>query len=774
MLNRILRPSSAVVCACALVVTGCGGGGGGGGGGTTNTPPSFSSATEFTFPETQAVDFVLTVTDPDSTTVTITGVNGGDSAQFVLDPASGRVTANTPQGTFDFEAPLDSDGNNVYVQELELSDGVNTVRDTITVTITDVDEPPEFAVVPETLLDENATGEIVVFTATDPEGQPVSDYQIFEVSKVGEVVNAQRLLDAFSIDPTTGALSVVVPFDAELEGTQDPITVTVSASDGVQTGQGGVVIRLVDLPAVLATGIRISGRDLVNRLGADTSAVGDVDNDGVAELFVSEDNGEQGQETGYLLWGDGLAASLVAGPVDDTVDAIAETDRLRVLGEMPANTTRRSTLVAVDVGDVDNDGFGDVLIVLREARNPIDVEEVDNGPLAVLLWGDRLAVRTTDVDLFALDPLDGVVIGGLPRIFSVRANAAAADFDDDGRSDLVLGLPERNTSYIVFGDALEAAGASLDLLAAGTDAVVEMQILDEDRAILQQSAEQLAAMEDLTGDGVPELVVSATGLEPNLESGALVVDGSLFAAAKGVAPLVNLAAAANDASIVELLTADIDVNSLAADGDADNDGLPDLAIGHVGENLNQRVASVVFGAAISAAFGTTDEVPLTFTTAGTGVAITDVDYLPTFGDQIIARWAGNATAGAGSELLLGIGEITPLGRERAGVILAFDDAVLTGPNAPDLQVDSGSPDAALLRVLQGYASGATLGALLYSVDLDGDGVREFGTAGFGAGSDEAGALAGGLLVLPGTLLQTAFGGGEGAVDLAQTVVVEAP
>lgn len=40
--------------------------GGGGGGSATNQAPRFSSAIDFTFAENEAVDFVLEVTDPDS------------------------------------------------------------------------------------------------------------------------------------------------------------------------------------------------------------------------------------------------------------------------------------------------------------------------------------------------------------------------------------------------------------------------------------------------------------------------------------------------------------------------------------------------------------------------------------------------------------------------------------------------------------------------------------------------------------------------------------
>ncbi|MEL7312914.1 MAG: hypothetical protein AAFN07_15465, partial [Pseudomonadota bacterium] len=118
---------------CASILTACGGGGGGGGsnngggggGGTTNQPPSFTGPTSFSFAENVAVTFTLNVTDPDSATVTITEVAGGDSGLFTLDTNSGVITANTANNSFNFEDPQDSNADNVYEQQVQLSDGTN-------------------------------------------------------------------------------------------------------------------------------------------------------------------------------------------------------------------------------------------------------------------------------------------------------------------------------------------------------------------------------------------------------------------------------------------------------------------------------------------------------------------------------------------------------------------------------------------------------------------------------------------------------------------------
>ncbi|MEL6302257.1 MAG: cadherin repeat domain-containing protein [Pseudomonadota bacterium] len=766
----------------AFLISACGGGGGGGGapagggGGTTNQPPSFSSATDFTFAENVIVTFTLTVTDPDSSSVTITEVGGGDSGLFSLDTNTGVITATTPTGEFDFEDPQDGNQDNVYQQEIRLSDGVNTVTETITVTITNVDEGPEFVDQPEFQLNENATGPILTFTAADPEGAAVSNFQITEISKLGEPVNAQRLLDAFALDAVTGELSVVIPFDAEVEGTQDVISIGVSASDGAVEGFGGVTIRLVDLPSRLTDAVRISGRDLLTPLGDTASAVGDIDGDGFDEVFVSERTDESGVETGYLLWGASLNAALAAGATDDAVQNLALADRVVITGDDRSQTVRRSRLTGVEVGDVDDDGRDDLLVLMREARDSFAVENDDNGPLAYLVWGSTLERGTTDsLSLTALRSTEGVSIGGTERPAAARLTGTGADLDGDDRDDVVLAAPDQGRVLVLFGDALEAAGGSINISTAGSSAVVTLQS-EAPGNILQQIGNRLAVIDDLTADTVPELVIGGEGLEPAFESGVFVVDGALIAGAKGVSDLVNISAAANDAEVIEATVAEVTADSVATDGDADDDGLSDLVIGHRGNAGVTRVASVVYGATLAAAFGSNDEISLNFSSVNDGVAISDdgsaasqtIDV-----DPVAVQWIGDADGNAGDELLVAVPNESPLNRAEAGQLLLFSIANLTAGTA-DLRIDSTAPDAALVRVLQGYGTGIRSGRELFVADLDGDSALEVGTASTTAGSDASGSDTGAVVILSDAITTGAATQVEATSDLATTVVVEAP
>ncbi|MEL7297098.1 MAG: cadherin repeat domain-containing protein [Pseudomonadota bacterium] len=768
---------------CVAVLAACGGGGGGGGsdnsgggGGTSNQPPSFSGPTSFTFAENDLVTFTLDVTDPDSSTVTITEVAGGDSGLFTLDTSNGVVTANTPNNTFNFEDPQDGNSDNVYEQQVRLSDGTNTVTSTITVTITDVDEGPEFAAVPEFQLNENATGLIVTFTASDPEGGTVSDFQITEVSKLGETVNAQRLLDAFELDSATGELSVVVPFDAEVEGTQDVISVGVSATDGTNEGFGGVNIRLVDLPGRPVDALRISGEGGGTGAFGDTAnPVGDLDGDGIDEVFVGALTGNDAIERGYLLWGASLRASLTAS-AEQRINELDVNTRVVFTGDDRTQTVRQSRLTGVRAGDINNDGVNDLVILMREERENIQFEEEDNGPVAYVVWGSALERGVTDsVALTALPATDGLAIGGLLRQAADGISGTAGDFDGDGLSDVVLGIPAQGRSFVIFGDAIAAATGAIDLSTASNTTAVTVRS-ETDTAIIEQTGRRTAVIADLTADGVPELVVSGEGLEPNFQSGAYVIDGSLIADAKGNTDDVNISTPANDTNVVEVSAIDISPDSIAVDGDADADGLNDLAIGHSGSNGVTRVATVIYGATIANAFGGTDEIGLNFASATEGVAISDDGSMASqvFGvDPVRVQWIGNAGGAGGDDLMVGVGEASPLGRERAGYLLVFTETNLASSTG-DLRFDSTNPDPTLVRVLQGYGSEVRTGRDLFAFDLDGDAALDIGSAGLFAGNEGPQFNTGGLVIFSGSTVSAAIAQPDGASDMATTVIVEAP
>ncbi|WP_165853454.1 cadherin repeat domain-containing protein [Aurantiacibacter aquimixticola] len=127
----------------ALLLAGCGGGssgngGGGGGGGTANLPPRFTNSNAISFVESQTFTddravVQLAATDPDSSSLVFSFVQGKDAALFSFVNGPGRIAFNQAPS---FETPRDADGDNVYEIDVSVSDGVNTTRQTIRITVT--------------------------------------------------------------------------------------------------------------------------------------------------------------------------------------------------------------------------------------------------------------------------------------------------------------------------------------------------------------------------------------------------------------------------------------------------------------------------------------------------------------------------------------------------------------------------------------------------------------------------------------------------------------
>ncbi|MDE0352917.1 MAG: Ig-like domain-containing protein [bacterium] len=105
-----------------------------------------------------------TATDPEDDTITWS-VSGTDEDDFSISTAGVLTFASSP----DFEAAADSDTNNVYSVTVEASDGNTKATRDVTVTVTNVNEPPVVSGDATKNYAENGAGAVATYTATDPE-----------------------------------------------------------------------------------------------------------------------------------------------------------------------------------------------------------------------------------------------------------------------------------------------------------------------------------------------------------------------------------------------------------------------------------------------------------------------------------------------------------------------------------------------------------------------------------------------------------------------------
>lgn len=130
----------------ALAIAGCGGGGGGNdsGGGSppppppqTNRAPVFTSASSASVAEnTAGVFYTATASDADGDALSYSISGGADQGVFSI-AGNGGLAFSVPP---DFEAPADSNHDNVYQVVLSVSDGKATANLSLSVTVTDIDD----------------------------------------------------------------------------------------------------------------------------------------------------------------------------------------------------------------------------------------------------------------------------------------------------------------------------------------------------------------------------------------------------------------------------------------------------------------------------------------------------------------------------------------------------------------------------------------------------------------------------------------------------------
>jgi VCBS repeat-containing protein len=229
-----------------------------------NEAPSFTSTNTNSIPENTTAAKTVTASDPDTVpafntlTYSIVTVAGEDSAKFSIGSSSGALTFNVAPN---FESPNDvggTPGDNIYVVTVQVSDTTNTVQQTISITVTDVNEAPTANIDSYTALSNTtmligtltppgttvaATGDVttvirtsgVIGNDTDPDG-PASGFANLSVSSY--TGNAGTV--AAGVATTTTHGTITVSSDGSILYTPAPgntldDTFTYNLTDGTNT-----------------------------------------------------------------------------------------------------------------------------------------------------------------------------------------------------------------------------------------------------------------------------------------------------------------------------------------------------------------------------------------------------------------------------------------------------------------------------------------------------------------------------------------------------------
>ena len=278
-------------------------------------------------------------------------------------------------------------------------------------------------------------------------------------------------------------------------------------------------------------------------LGSAVDVAGDLDDDGVPDLLVGAPGWDGSAEDGGAVWLLSGADALAAGEPLSLDDALAR------YSSTVAGAGLGSSLVGL--GDMDGDGLPDLGLGAPG----------DDGGVVHLISGAAYGSMELGSDG---NLLLGEAAGD--RAATVRA---AGDVDGDGYTDVFVGAPGESTMglsagavYLVAGPitssvSLSAANGKLMGMAAGDGAAVP------------------ADAGDVNGDGINDLLIGAYGVDDvgiNAGAASLCLGPTWGTAELSIA----------DATLLGEATLDMAGWSVAGPGDVDGDGYADLLVGAIG------------------------------------------------------------------------------------------------------------------------------------------------------------------------------------------------
>jgi VCBS repeat-containing protein len=349
-----------------------------------------------------------------------------------------------------------------------------------------------------------------------------------------------------------------------------------------------VAVNITTLPtspvSLSSTSFVINGEKASDSSGYSVSTAGDVNGDGLDDLIVGAYSASGSTGKTYVVFGTTNNAAI-------NLSAVAKGSGGYVInGQATGDVSGYSVS---NLGDVNGDGFADVLIGARYATT-------NNVGYSYVVYGKS---NTTAINLSAVAAGTGgyVIKGSGVSDYSGTSVSNAGDVNGDGIADLIVGAPyaEVSTSfpysgrsYVVFGQTGTTA-VDLSKVANGTGGFVINGV-----ATYDYTGTSVSSAGDVNGDGFADLIVGGYG------SGTAGIGYVVFG--KATTTAVTLPAAGSNWSgtggfLIKGASSTDDAGySVSNAGDVNGDGLADLLVGAPRADLtttktNSGKAYVVFG-----------------------------------------------------------------------------------------------------------------------------------------------------------------------------------